>query len=80
MQDFADLEHDPQVAHAGLIQTVPHPDGGDVRVVGVPVRFGTTPGAIRTGPPAVGQHTDEVLGGLGYSGDQLRAWHQEGVV
>ena len=80
VQDFADLENDPQVAQAGLIQTVPHPDGGEVRVVGPPMRFGQTPGSIRTGPPAVGQHTDEVLSGLGYSGDQLRAWHQEGVV
>jgi crotonobetainyl-CoA:carnitine CoA-transferase CaiB-like acyl-CoA transferase len=80
VQDFADLENDPQVAHAGLIQTVPHPDGGEVRVVGMPVHFGATPGAIRTGPPAVGQHTDEVLGQLGYSADQLRALHEEGVV
>jgi crotonobetainyl-CoA:carnitine CoA-transferase CaiB-like acyl-CoA transferase len=80
VQDFADLEHDPQVAQAGLIQAVPHPDGGEVRVVGVPMRFGRTPGTVRTGPPAVGQHTDEVLGELGYSGDQLRALHEEGVV
>lgn len=80
VQDFAELESDPQVAHAGLIRTVPHPDGGEVRVVGSPVRFGRTPGTIRTGPPAVGQHTDEVLGQLGYSADQLRALHEEGVV
>jgi crotonobetainyl-CoA:carnitine CoA-transferase CaiB-like acyl-CoA transferase len=80
VQDFADLENDPQVAHAGLIQTVPHPDGGEVRVVGLPMRLGQTPGAIRTGPPAVGQHTDEVLSRLGYSADQLRALHEEGVV
>jgi formyl-CoA transferase/CoA:oxalate CoA-transferase len=44
------------------------------------MRFGQTPGAIRTGPPAVGQHTDEVLGELGYSADQLRALHEDGVV
>ena len=80
VQDFADLEDDPQVAHAGLIATVPHPDGGEVRVVGPPVRFGQTPGTIRTGPPAVGQHTGEVLKGLGYSDDELRALREEGVV
>lgn len=80
VQDFADLENDPQIAHDGLIATVPHPNGGEVRVVGPPVRFGQTPGAIRTGPPAVGQHTGEVLKGLGYSDDELRAFHEEGVV
>ena len=51
-----------------------------VRVVGPPVRFGQTPGAIRTGPPAVGQHTNEVLKALGYSDGELRAFRQEGVV
>lgn len=80
VQDFADLENDPQVAQAGLIQTVPHPDGGEVRVVGPPARFGQTPAVIRTGPPAVGQHTGEVLKGLGYSDDELRGFRAEGVV
>jgi crotonobetainyl-CoA:carnitine CoA-transferase CaiB-like acyl-CoA transferase len=80
VQDFADLENDPQVAHAGLIQAVPHPDGGEVRVVGPPMRFTQTPGTIRTGPPAVGQHTGEVLKGLGYAEDELRAFREDGVV
>ncbi len=114
MQDVADLEHDPQVEHAGLIQTVAHPGGegpgpggegpgpggqgpgpggqgagpggqgagpgGKVRVVGVPMRFGATPGTIRSGPPAVGQHTDEVLRGLGYTGEAIRALHDDGAV
>lgn len=80
VQDFGGLEHDPQVAHAGLIQTVQHPNGRDVRVVGTPVRFSRTPGAIRSGPPSVGQHTDEVLTSIGYSADELRALRDEGVV
>jgi crotonobetainyl-CoA:carnitine CoA-transferase CaiB-like acyl-CoA transferase len=86
LQDFADLEHDPQVQHAGLIQTVPHPGGEgaipgeDVRVVGVPMRFSATPGTIRTGPPAVGQHTDEVLRSLGYTAEAIRALRDDGVV
>jgi crotonobetainyl-CoA:carnitine CoA-transferase CaiB-like acyl-CoA transferase len=80
VQDFAELENDPQVAHADLIQTVSHPDGREVRVVGVPMRFSRTPGTIRTGPPAVGQHTDELLRSLGYSGDEVKAFHHDGVV
>jgi crotonobetainyl-CoA:carnitine CoA-transferase CaiB-like acyl-CoA transferase len=81
VQDFGDLADDPQVAHAGLIQAVPHPDGaGDVRVVGVPMRFSRTPGAVRAGPPSVGQHTGEVLRSLGYQGEQIRALHEDGVI
>jgi crotonobetainyl-CoA:carnitine CoA-transferase CaiB-like acyl-CoA transferase len=81
VQDFGDLADDPQVAHAGLIQTVPHPDGGDdVRVVGVPMRFSRTPGTVRAGPPSVGQHTEEVLRSLGYRSEQITALHADGVI
>jgi crotonobetainyl-CoA:carnitine CoA-transferase CaiB-like acyl-CoA transferase len=81
VQGFDELVDDPQVAHSELLTTVPHPgDGRDVRVVGVPMRFSRTPGTIRSGPPAVGQHTDEVLRELGFDDDELRTMHDEGVV
>jgi crotonobetainyl-CoA:carnitine CoA-transferase CaiB-like acyl-CoA transferase len=81
VQTFDDVVEDPQVAHSELLTTVPHPnDGGDVHVVGVPMRFSATPGTIRSGPPAVGQHTDEILRELGFDDGELRAMHDEGVV
>jgi formyl-CoA transferase/CoA:oxalate CoA-transferase len=80
VQTFDDVVDDPQVAHNELLTTVPHPSGGDVRVVGVPMRFSATPGTIRSGPPAVGQHTDEVLRELGFDDVDLRSMHDEGVV
>jgi crotonobetainyl-CoA:carnitine CoA-transferase CaiB-like acyl-CoA transferase len=81
VQTFDEVVDDPQVAHNELLTTVPHPnDGRDVRVVGVPMRFSRTPGTIRSGPPAVGQHTDEVLRELGFGDDELRAMREGGVV
>ena len=81
VRTFDDVVDDPQVAHNQLLTTVPHPnDGRAVRVVGVPMRFSATPGTIRSGPPAVGQHTDEILRELGFDDDDLRAMHGEGVV
>ncbi|MEX2540530.1 MAG: CoA transferase [Trueperaceae bacterium] len=80
VQDFEALVNDPQVRHNELIRTVEHPVAGEVKVVGIPVRFSETPGAIKRGPPAVGQHSTEILDELGYSAtgiDQLRA---EGVI
>jgi crotonobetainyl-CoA:carnitine CoA-transferase CaiB-like acyl-CoA transferase len=79
VQSFDDLVGDPQVAHNELLTTVEHPEGGEVRVVGVPMRFSETPGTIRSGPPDVGQHTDEVLREAGYSDDDLRRFRDEGV-
>jgi crotonobetainyl-CoA:carnitine CoA-transferase CaiB-like acyl-CoA transferase len=81
VQTFDDVVDDPQVEHNGLLTTVPHPsDGRDVRVVGVPMRFSATPGTIRSGPPAVGQHTDEVLRELGFDDGERRAMRDGGVV
>jgi crotonobetainyl-CoA:carnitine CoA-transferase CaiB-like acyl-CoA transferase len=80
VQDFADVVDDPQVAHNELLTTVKHPNGDDLRVVGFPMRFSATPGSIRSGPPAVGQHTDEVLSSLGFEEDEIRELRDDGVV
>jgi crotonobetainyl-CoA:carnitine CoA-transferase CaiB-like acyl-CoA transferase len=80
VQGFDELVEDPQVAHNELLTTMDHPNGGELRVVGVPVRFSATPGTVRSGPPAVGEHTDEVLASLGYGRDEIRSLHDDGVV
>jgi crotonobetainyl-CoA:carnitine CoA-transferase CaiB-like acyl-CoA transferase len=80
VQDFTDVVDDPQVAHNELLTTVRHPNGDELRVVGVPMRFSRTPGSIRSGPPAVGQHTDDVLTSLGYAEDEIRELRDDGVV
>lgn len=58
------LEH-PQVAHNGMIRTVPTAGQEDLRVIDHPLRLSRTPHSIRRGPPRLGEHTAEVLGGLG---------------
>jgi crotonobetainyl-CoA:carnitine CoA-transferase CaiB-like acyl-CoA transferase len=60
---------------------VRHPDGSDLRVVGVPMRLSETPGTIRSGPPAVGQHTDEVLRDLlGLGDDEIARLREAGAI
>ena len=80
VQTFGDVVDDPQVAHNELLTTVAHPNGRELRVVGVPMRFSRTPGSVRTGPPAVGEHTDEVLASIGYTADEIRSLRDDGVV
>jgi crotonobetainyl-CoA:carnitine CoA-transferase CaiB-like acyl-CoA transferase len=80
VRGFDDVVVDPQVAHNDLLTTVELPDGGELRSVGIPFRFSATPGTIRSGPPAVGQHTDEVLASIGYDEGEILALHDDGVV
>ena len=48
----------------GMIVTLPHPTAKQVTVLGVPIRLHATPGAADTPPPLLGQHTEEILGGV----------------
>ena len=45
----------------GMIRTLKHPKAGAITVMGVPIKLHATPGEVKTPPPTLGQHTDQVL-------------------
>jgi len=49
-------------------------------VADTPVRLSATPGGVRRRAPMLGEHTDEVLGELGYGADAVAALRKAGVV
>jgi crotonobetainyl-CoA:carnitine CoA-transferase CaiB-like acyl-CoA transferase len=51
-----------------------------VRQLGVPVKLSRTPGGVQRPGPALGEHTAEVLAGLGYSDDEVAELEQSGAV
>jgi crotonobetainyl-CoA:carnitine CoA-transferase CaiB-like acyl-CoA transferase len=72
---------DPQVKARGVLVEMTRPDGGTVQVVANPVRLSETPADYRIAPPALGQHTDEVLSGLlGLGADELADLRGRGVI
>lgn len=64
---------DPQVQHLGIARTMQHPELGDIQVVGLPMNFSRYPRAQGplTAAPHQGDQTDSILGGLGYSAEQI---------
>jgi crotonobetainyl-CoA:carnitine CoA-transferase CaiB-like acyl-CoA transferase len=70
VQDVSQLASDPQLVATGQLQTMPHP-AGPVTVVGSPLRLDGVRPRVHDAPPLLGQHTTEVLAGLGLSADLI---------
>ncbi|MBI4608551.1 MAG: CoA transferase [Candidatus Rokubacteria bacterium] len=71
---------DSQVARSRLVREVEHPLWGLVSVLGLPVMLSCTPAQVRTAAPLSGQHTREVLAGLGYDRTAIEGLLADGVV
>jgi crotonobetainyl-CoA:carnitine CoA-transferase CaiB-like acyl-CoA transferase len=61
VRSIPDALSDPQIAAREMVETVIHPLAGPVRVLGIPTKLSDTPGAVRTPPPVLGEHTAAVL-------------------
>ena len=76
---FPEVERDPQVQHNKIIAEFDHPVAGKFRTVAPPTKFSRTPGEIRRSP-LLGEHTDEILGELGYSQAEIANFKEDKVV
>ena len=76
-----ELFADPQLDAREMIAMVEHATIGPLKALGVPVKLSDTPGAVRTPPPTLGQHTDAVLQhDLGFSADAIAALRRQQVI
>jgi formyl-CoA transferase len=81
VRTFDELFADPQIDAREMIAMVEHATIGSMKALGVPVKLSDTPGAIRTPPPTLGQHTDAVLQhDLGLSADAIATLRREQVI
>jgi crotonobetainyl-CoA:carnitine CoA-transferase CaiB-like acyl-CoA transferase len=72
---------DPHIKERKAFIDRDHPTAGPVKLLAPWIHMSKTPASIRSDSPALGQHTDEVLGGvLGLSATELRNLHEQGVV
>ena len=76
----ADMFADPQFLAREMLHSVKLPDGCDCRMPGVVPKLSATPGGSEWIGPALGEHTNEVLRGLGYDAVRIAALRQAGAV
>ncbi len=70
----------PEASALGMTVEQDHPAWGVIRQVGIPFTLSETPASIRTLPPTLGEHTDEVLGELGYEAMEIADLRERGVI
>jgi len=61
---YSEVLSDPQVAHMQWVQALELPNGVKTKTFGSPVMIDGQAAPIRRGPPRLGEHNDEVFGGL----------------
>jgi crotonobetainyl-CoA:carnitine CoA-transferase CaiB-like acyl-CoA transferase len=76
---IAEMHADPQTRAREMVVATEHPVAGRVETLGLPVKFGRTPGGIRGPAPTLGQHTREVLGEYGYGEAEVEGFIEAGV-
>ena len=70
----------PQIDHRNTFGRVTVDGIGEVPLFHMTAKFEKTPGTVEAPPPTLGQHTREVLAGLGYTDEEIEAFRKAGSV
>ena len=80
LNTVGDLMQDPVFNQRGAFADITHPEAGELKYPGRPFIMNESPWAVNRPAPLLGQHNGEILGSLGYSGDDIVRLKQQGVI
>ena len=80
MNSLQEALEEPQVEALGLTQTIRHPARDNLKLLKAPIMVDGTLAPIRSRPPLAGEHTDAILGELGYSATEIAALLEAGAI
>ena len=71
---------DPHLNARGVFGAFEHPEGGHFPAIRLPFQFDGLDSPTLSRPPLLGEHTDVILSGLGYSSQRIQALRSEGAI
>ncbi|WP_020659795.1 formyl-CoA transferase [Amycolatopsis benzoatilytica] len=74
-----ELIEDETLAELGSVVEVEHPERGAFKTVGCPLKLSDSPVEVER-PPLLGEHSDQVLGELGYRREDVEQFRAAGVI
>ncbi len=80
VNNFAQALNQAQVRAREMVVRVQLSNGQDLQMPGNPVKLSDSPQHHFMRPPGLGEHTDSVLAGLGYTAEQLTQLRAQGVI
>ena len=80
INDYEEVMADPQILARELVVETDHPTLGRMRTLGTPLKLSDTPLTPGRPAPLLGQHTDEVLGEIGLTADEIAELRRVGAV
>ena len=80
VMDLEQVYSDPQMRHREMLVELEDPELGALKNIGIPVKLSLTPGRIRSRAPDLGEHSQEVLLGAGYTQAAVKALRDGGVI
>ena len=78
--DIAQMHADPQALAREMIVETTHPTAGQVKSIGLPIKFSDTPGGVSRAAPVFGQHTREVLHEHSFSEAEIDQMEAQGAI
>ena len=80
VHDYGTYFSDPGILEQDVLRTVEHPTRGTLRQVSPAWQLDGAPAELVLGPPTLGEHTDAILGGIGYDAARIASLRARGVV
>lgn len=80
IRSYAEAAQNPHIRARDMLQTTSLDGGAEIPVVGPAAKLSRTPTRVRSGPPALGAHTDAILEELGYNAEARRHLRDRGAI